>query len=677
MILRCLRAHGPLLALLVSAIAAPAARSADDPRLAALAQLVRDDSPQVRREALRALAKIPSAKAAELALGVLDLPMDPSLDYALWLTINDLAEPWMKALQDGSWKPDGRERQLEFALKALRPEQTGRVLAGVLGERPLPRDGAGPWIEIIGAAGPPPMLGRLFSQAAGGGFDDAATARALKALGEAARLRKMKPEVSGAGLEKFLNSAAEPVRAEAARLAGLWKDDRAVPTLAERLGAAGTSPSERALAAEALRQIGSPAAANRLAALAADAPDPAARRAAAVTLAALDPGRGFPAVVAAGGTVTDEAAGLELWRAALGLKGAAAPLRGALAGAKLPEPAARAGLRAAREGGRNDVELAAAFAQAGGIAVDAQQLSAEMLRDFAARALADGDPARGEFVYRRPELACVTCHAIGGAGGRVGPDMTSIGASAPADYLVEALLQPSAKIKEGYHSVNVETKDGLEFSGTPARETPDEIVLRNAANQEVTIVKNNVARREQGSLSLMPAGLLDPLPEQDRLDLVAFLSRLGKPGDFDASRGGVARSWRLAQTVHTDAQEGNELWPVTAPWTDKRWTTTTALVRGTLPRAVIADATQAQFWTGKLALYAATEVTVSQAGPVTFTLTAGPGAELWVGGKKAGGPGATMVQLTPGTHRVLVRLDPKQVPDAVKLESREAAFGLN
>ncbi|MFN0068907.1 MAG: hypothetical protein ACKVYV_14875, partial [Limisphaerales bacterium] len=398
---------------------------------------------------------------------------------------------------------------------------------------------------------------------------------------------------------------------------------------------------------------------------------------AAVTLAALDPGRCFPAVVAAGGAVADEAAALELWRAALSLKGSAGPLRDALAGAELPEPTARAGLRAAREGGRNDVELAAAFAQAGGISVDARQLSAEMLRDFAARALAQGDPARGEFVYRRPELACVTCHAIGGAGGRVGPDMTSIGASAPADYLVEALLQPSAKIKEGYHSVVIETKDGLEFSGTPARETPEEIVLRNAANQEVVIAKNNIARREQGALSLMPAGLLDPLPEQDALDLVAFLSRLGKPGDFDASRGGVARSWRLAQTVHTDAQAGNELWPLTAPWTDRRWTATTSLVRGTLPRAVIAEATQAQFWTGKLALYAATEVTVSQAGPVSFTLTAGPGAELWVGGKKAGGPGTTTVELSPGTHRTLVRLDPKQVPDVVKLESREAAFGLD
>ena len=63
----------------------------------------------------------------------------------------------------------------------------------------------------------------------------------------------------------------------------------------------------------------------------------------------------------------------------------------------------------------------------------------------------------------------------------------------------------------------------------------------------------------------MPAGLVDALNEQEQSDLFAFLSRLGKPGDYDASKGGVARRWRLAQTVHTDAQAGQESWPMKAP----------------------------------------------------------------------------------------------------------------
>jgi hypothetical protein len=107
-----------LLFLLLASIV-PTLATTDEERMQLLAQLVRDESPRVRVEALRALAKIPTAQAAELALSVLDKPMDPTLDYALWLTINDLAEPWIAAIQSGAWKPDGREKQLEFGLKAL------------------------------------------------------------------------------------------------------------------------------------------------------------------------------------------------------------------------------------------------------------------------------------------------------------------------------------------------------------------------------------------------------------------------------------------------------------------------------------------------------------------------------------------------------------------------------
>ena len=88
---------------------AASAESLNDRRVGALEKLVRDDSPRVRLEALRALAKIPSAKSAELALNVLDKPMDPFLDYALWLTINDLADPWIAAIKSGEWKVEDRK----------------------------------------------------------------------------------------------------------------------------------------------------------------------------------------------------------------------------------------------------------------------------------------------------------------------------------------------------------------------------------------------------------------------------------------------------------------------------------------------------------------------------------------------------------------------------------------
>lgn len=667
------------LPLLESASFAQSATNAD-PRLPSLQKLVHDESPHVRAQALRALAKIRTGEAAALALSVLEHPMDANLDYALWLTINDLAEPWMAALQSGAWKTEGREKQLEFALKALKPEQTTRVLGTVLGDQPLARDGHGPWIEIIGRAGNAEQLRRLFLQAQQNGFDEAATARALQSLSEASRLRKLRPAGAIPDLTPFLRHPSGATRTEAIRLAGLWREiGGALPVLLDELAANSTTPpADRALAFDSLRQIGSPEVIRGLAALTSASPakDPAIRRAAATSLASLDAKAGFPAVVDSAGTLTDDAEALAFWRAVVAIKGSAAPLREALANRKLPAAVAKSAMRAAREGGRDDIELVTALAKAGGLATDTEQLTSELLKELAGKAAAAGDPQRGERIFRRPELACTTCHAIGGAGGLVGPDLTSIGASAPLDYLVEALLLPSAKIKEGYHSVIVETKDGEELTGTLARETQQEIFLRNVAGKEVAVAKGNLTRRETGKLSLMPTGLLEPLPESERLDLFAFLGQLGKPGEFDASKGGVARLWHLANVVHTDLQNNDADWFWKRGLDDKRWITAYTLVSGGIPRALLEEVTKAQAWTSKVALVAATEIQQAAAGTVRFR-TGSPNAEIWVAGRLLGKGSEVSGEIPAGRHRVVLKFDPRQAPEILRLDATGTAFILN
>lgn len=106
--------------------------------LAPLTQLVVDEHPRVRLAAVRALGQLGTARAAELALSVLDRPMDPFLDYGLWLTLNELAAPWLAAVRDGSWTIAGREAQLAFGLKAVEPALAGDLLAQLLSTRPLP-----------------------------------------------------------------------------------------------------------------------------------------------------------------------------------------------------------------------------------------------------------------------------------------------------------------------------------------------------------------------------------------------------------------------------------------------------------------------------------------------------------------------------------------------------------
>ncbi|HTH46186.1 MAG TPA: HEAT repeat domain-containing protein [Candidatus Limnocylindria bacterium] len=645
-------------------------------RLTALAQLVHDPAPRVRLEALRALAKIPSAQSAELALSVLDQPMDPNLDYALWLTINDLSGPWIIALQNGTWKPEGREKQLEFALRAIKPEQASQVLGQLLAKHPLTRDGNGPWIELIGSAGTEKELRVLLDQVLNGGFDDAASARALKSLADATRLRKLKPGGSTVELGKLFDSSSDAVRVEALKLAAVWKDlGPYFPKLAALAGSTGSSPAVRTAAFDTLRAIGGAGALDALKALSAAGQETAIRQQAVAALATVNLGVAVPAIVDVAKSLADETQAQDFWRAILPVKGAGKAVAEALPASGIPQPAARAGMRVAREGGRSDMDLVMALAKASGLAADTQAFTGQLIKDLAAKAAEKGDPNRGELIFRRADLACLSCHAIGGAGGKVGPDLTSIGASAPIDYLVESVLLPNAKIKEGYHSLIVTTKDGTEYTGTLARETPQEIVLRNAAGAEQAIAKADVEKREQGTLSLMPGGLLDPLGAQDQLDLFAFLSRLGKPGDFDASKGGVARKWRLYVETHTDQQngQGNAMWD--APLDSKLWSPLYSLVSGRLTRPVMDAASQRQMWVGYLAVYAATELQTAQAGPVKLNLESTAG-EVWVDGKKIGGPGESTVTLPAGKHRVIVKLDPKVIPDSLRLVS-DAGFVLN
>ena len=192
-----------------------AAPATQDDRLDQLARLVQDPHPRVRVEAVRALAKIPTARAAGLVLSAVDgIGTDPFLDYAVWLSINDLASQFLAALESGAWLPDSpaKQRQLEFALRALDPALAANAVTKLLSNKPLTRNGTGPWIELIGTAGGPVELNRLWEQAVTGGFDDLATARALASLAQAARLRNVKPGGDGSRAVALLDSKSLEVR---------------------------------------------------------------------------------------------------------------------------------------------------------------------------------------------------------------------------------------------------------------------------------------------------------------------------------------------------------------------------------------------------------------------------------------------------------------------------------
>jgi putative heme-binding domain-containing protein len=115
--------------------------------------------------------------------------------------------------------------------------------------------------------------------------------------------------------------------------------------------------------------------------------------------------------------------------------------------------------------------LVVALTRAAGLSGSDTELSKAEMMKLAESVLNRGDAARGERIFRSQQQSCATCHAIGGVGGHVGPDLTSIGASAQLDYLIESVYYPNKEIKDGFHSTLIETRDGEELAGIKCART--------------------------------------------------------------------------------------------------------------------------------------------------------------------------------------------------------------
>jgi putative heme-binding domain-containing protein len=137
-----------------------------------------------------------------------------------------------------------------------------------------------------------------------------------------------------------------------------------------------------------------------------------------------------------------------------------------------------------------------------------------------------GDVRRGFEIFRRPALACLTCHQVGREGADFGPRLGEIGGKLGKEALYDAIVDPSAGISFGYEAWLVGLKDGEEVLGLISSETDTELVLKVAGGQVLRYPKTEVLRRDRQVQSVMPAGLQEGLSAQDFADLLTYLAAL-------------------------------------------------------------------------------------------------------------------------------------------------------
>lgn len=636
------------------------------------AQAVRDEHPRVRLEGVRMLATVPQPRAAATAANVLDRPLDPWLDYALWLTLRELQSHWMPELRRGQI-PFDQIAHLVFALRAVDARGAVPLIVDLLRSGRAADGGRETELwELLATVGGPDELALVLQRAES---DPAVRRRVLGALVHTAQQRKVKPAGSLDVIWNWLDSAEETTRAEAARLVGLWQLADGIDRLFQR-ARADSSLTVRQAATSALAEFPGPEIVAKLEALTASDLPIEVRRQAVTSLIRQDVDRAAQRAVLILEAGPPDRETTELVAAFVRQRGAADALARALQDKKLPTDTAKVALRSAPPNSAETQSLALALKAAGNLDAARRLPSPEERERLIADVRSLGDPARGELIYRRAELACQKCHAIGGAGGLVGPDLISLGASAPVDYILDSLLEPNKQVKENYHSVQIETQSGQRLTGVKVGETDTELILRDAEDREVRVRRAEI-EEQQVAGSIMPEGLTDGLTRGELVDLVRFLSELGKVGgNYTVGPEVVVRRWRVLEAT-PDAYRAVSRSGIQAPASEPAkfaWSPAYSAVSGLLPAEGLPKLEIRHGLEGSRELFSflRAEFEVATPGRIRLKLNGSEGVSLWWG--TAAVPPGDLIELdvAAGTQAITLAVDWLRRPSGIRLELVEA-----
>lgn len=631
---------------------------------AILQKATKDSHPQVRLEAVIALRELNNAAAAKTALDVLDQPMDEFLNFALWQTLRQLEPEWLASVKSD---PEffSSPAKTSYALKSAASTDAIALLTQLYKKGEVPEQYRKDALSAIAKRGDVNDLNIVLDVAIGKfSQHQLDISEELAAIENAARTRQVSADHRLGRLQAVINGAHEASAIAAMKVAGALKVGALEAQLKKFVGHTNRNYAKTAM--EALAAIDPRTAAVILKNLATERNPLDLRLIAVSQLAHLDASDAARIGVGLLNKLDSPEQAKGVFDAFITDGGRTRALAEELTAARIPEAvaiAARQHLQSAIPGDRReaeDVKLLVKGLEASGGVLPAermpQDLDPNQIKDLASEAQKSGNPVQGELIYRKRELACMSCHAIGGAGGLIGPDLSSLGTSSPAETIIKSIIYPTQSIKEGFELQRVARTDGSEIMGYLVADKPSEIVMRDVTGHEIAIPKGNIKTREKIPGSLMPPGLTASLDKQEFIDLVNFLSKLGRSGNFRVPAERFVRRWQAvpandevrdritkggAEIVSKDDKLGSESHYSTAS--------------GTLP---INELPIVEIDGGKRLSFVKFQIEVLTPGDVTLSFNDAGGIMAWADIKAAAiQNGELTASLAPGTHQITLAVD--------------------
>jgi putative heme-binding domain-containing protein len=137
--------------------------------------------------------------------------------------------------------------------------------------------------------------------------------------------------------------------------------------------------------------------------------------------------------------------------------------------------------------------------------------------------VARGDAAGGEQIFKS---MCQNCHRVNGAGGRLGPDLSRVGAARSREMMALRIRGGTEGFANGFEPVTLTPQGGAPIVGVKKNEDLFSVQIMDARERIQGFDKDKLASVQNGTRSAMPAFPHSRLSDAQLDDLLKYLQGL-------------------------------------------------------------------------------------------------------------------------------------------------------